>query len=153
MSLNRKRLSRTLSMAIVGIGLGVGSGLAMQLAFPPAVQSQTCASDCPAKPLQFDLTRRMTIQVVNLTQRTIAVEKVEGTLPVQLAGQGTLEFQRGGLTDPNPSIVFWEMTETPLKAKLSQPKPNVLRVELSFAAKKPGDRALYLRNNGRVELL
>lgn len=113
----------------------------------------TCANHCPPKPLQFTPGKRIQVQVWNRTGRPLFIEKVQGAKPVVLAGGGRIAFQRGGSTEPNASIVFWEQNETPLKAKLSQPKTDILRVELTFAAQKPGDKALFIRNDGRIDLL
>jgi hypothetical protein len=49
--------------------------------------------------------------------------------------------------------VFWEKTETPLKAKFTKFKTNQLQVELNLAPTRPGDRAFYIRNDGRIEML
>jgi hypothetical protein len=93
------------------------------------------------------------VVVVNRTGSTINLENAGGDREVKLLPGQQLKFYRGGSTDPNLSVLFWEETETPLRAKLMQPKKNVLRVELSFAATKPGDRSFYIRNDGRIELL
>ncbi|MBD2325445.1 hypothetical protein [Alkalinema sp. FACHB-956] len=146
-----------------GIGIAIGLLLLPSLGpqgmgITPETSAQaeevgTCANRCPPKPLQFTPGKRIQVQVWNRTGRPLFIEKVQGARPVVLAGGGRIAFQRGGSTEPNASVVFWEKNETPLKAKLSQPRLDVLRVELTFAAQKPGDKALYIRNDGRIDLL
>ncbi len=112
----------------------------------------TCKNNCPAKGIQFKPGQRLTVRIVNRTKRYISIEKVAGTKPILLSGLNALEFAKGGEQDPNPSIVLWEKNETPLRLHLSQPKPDLLLVEIRFAAKKPGDQSIYLRNDGRIDV-
>lgn len=112
----------------------------------------TCKDVCPAKGIQFKPGQRITVRVVNRTKRVISIENLAGAKPVLLSGLGSIEFPKGGNSDPNPSIALWENTETPLRVKLSQPKPDLLMIELRFAAQKPGDQSVYLRNDGKVDV-
>ncbi len=117
---------------------------------PPGVG--TCKNNCPAKGIQFKPGQRLKVRIVNRTKHYISIEKVAGTKPILLSGLKALEFVKGGEQDPNPSIVLWEKNETPLRLHLSQPKPDLLLVEIRFAAKKPGDQSIYLRNDGRIDV-
>ena len=112
----------------------------------------TCKDLCPAKGIQFKPGQRITVRVVNRTKNYISIENLAGSKPVILSGLKAIEFSKGGNSDPNPSIVMWEKNETPLRVKLSQPKPDQLVIELRFAAQKPGDQSIYLRNDGKVDV-
>lgn len=145
---------------VLGLGSAVLTGIIGlsgtepgAIAQTPASDVGTCASHCPQKPIQFTPGQRITVQVINRTNRTIAIERVEGGSPMELRGQQQVSFKRWGNTEPNASIIFWETNETPLKTKLSQVDAKTLRIELSFAPVKPGDRAIYIRNDGRVDRL
>jgi hypothetical protein len=153
----------------IGLTTGLATGLAIGLASPGMAQDSpfplpddlkmplpqgvgTCKDHCPAKGIQFKPGQRIKVRIVNRTKRYISIEKVAGTNPVILSGLKALEFNKGGESDTNPSIVLWEKNETPLRVQLSQPKPDVLLVEVRFAAKKPGDQSIYLRNDGLVDV-
>ncbi len=155
--------------AAIGLSIGLTNGLSIGLATPGIAQDSilplpddlkmplpqgvgTCKDHCPAKGIQFKPGQRIKVRIVNRTKRYISIEKVAGTKPVILSGLKALEFNKGGESDANPSIVLWEKNETPLRVQLSQPKPDVLLVEVRFAAKKPGDQSIYLRNDGLVDV-
>ena len=122
------------------------------LTMPLPADIGTCKDLCPAKGIQFKPGQRITVRVVNRTKTYISIENLAGSKPVILSGLKAIEFSKGGISDPNPSIVMWEKNETPLRVKLSQPKPDQLVIELRFAAQKPGDQSIYLRNDGKVDV-
>ena len=124
--------------------------VAMGLTTP--AMSQTCAQNCPAPELQFVPGERINVQIVNRTRSAIDIEKVQGTKPTPLAPGQILKFERRASTEPNLSVV-WDATAFPLKAVLSKPNKNTLRIELFGGAQVPGDRSVYIRNDGRVEVL
>jgi hypothetical protein len=134
------------------------SGLMMLVSLfgpqPSPISAKTCSSQCAVvKPVAFVPGERIMVVVVNRTKTALELENAGGGRPIQLQPGQRLQFYRGGSTDPNLSVVFWEATETPLKAALSQPKKNVLQVDLTFAATRPGDRSIYIRNDGRIDKL
>jgi hypothetical protein len=137
-------------------GLWCGALVALPIGLfgiPQTVRANTCASQCPVKPIQFTPGQRIQVQVLNRTGSTIEIENASGDRPIQLLPGKQIKFYRGGSTNPNLSVVFWETTETPLKAALSQPKKDLLQIDLTFAATKPGDRSIYIRNDGRIDKL
>jgi hypothetical protein len=87
---------------------------------------------------------------VNRTSSLVQVEKIFGTDAIPLRPGQEIQFERGGSTDPNVSIVFWDATALPLKAHLSKRGAQTLRIELRLGGRPPGDRSLYIRDNGRV---
>jgi hypothetical protein len=115
--------------------------------------AQTCASQCAPPPIQFQPGQRIEVQVHNRTQTPIMMENTQGDREVVLQPGQQLKFYRGGSTDPNLSIAFWEKTETPLNLTLSKPKANVLLVEVRFARQSPGDRSIYIANDGQIQKL
>ncbi len=125
---------------------------ARELTMPLPADIGTCKDICPARGIQFKPGQRITVRMVNRTKHDISIENLAGSKPVMLSGLKAIEFSKGGSSDLNPSIVMWEKNETPLRVKLSQPKPDQLVVELRFAAQKPGDQSIYLRNDGRVDV-
>jgi hypothetical protein len=157
-------------LAELAIGLAIGMAIGMAMASPAGMAQTspvespadlkmplpsrigTCKDNCPAKGIQFKPGQRITVRIVNRTKQYISIEKIAGTKPVILSGLKALEFSKGGQSDSNPSIVLWEKNETPLHVQLSQPKPDVLLVEVRFAAKNPGDQSIYLRNDGQVDV-
>ncbi|MBE9028184.1 hypothetical protein IQ266_00255 [filamentous cyanobacterium LEGE 11480] len=119
----------------------------------PAIAA-TCSSQCKkTKPIQFRPGQRIEVMVVNRTRRTIMMENTLGDRAIKLLPGQKLKFYRGGSTDPNLSLAFWDATETPLKLALSQPQSNLLQIDVRFARRAPGDRALYIMNDGRIQLL
>jgi hypothetical protein len=117
------------------------------------VESKTCQNNCPAPPLQFVPGQKIKVQVVNRAANQVQIEKVFGTNPAVLNPGQQIEFARGGSSDPNLSIVFWDVTALAIKTRISKPKPDLLRIELQSEWRyPPGDRSVYIRNDGRVEV-
>jgi hypothetical protein len=118
---------------------------------PNAAIAGTCAgAACKAQRVEFTPGQRITIQVVNQTSSLVQVEKIFGTDAIPLRPGQEIQFERGGSTDPNVSIVFWDVTSLPLQARLSKRGTQTLRIELRPGGRPPGDRSLYIRDNGRV---
>jgi hypothetical protein len=146
------QFSSTLPLSLALLGVISPIGLGERLMVNPAVAA-SCASRCTTKPLQFAPGQRIQVQVWNRTGSTIELENAGGDREIRLMPGQKIKFYRGGSTDPNLSVVFWETTETPLKATLSKPKPDLLEVDLTFAATRPGDRSIYIRNDGQIDKL
>lgn len=119
---------------------------------PSSSLAGTCASKCPPKPLQFIPGQSITVEVVNQTASIIEFQKVYGTNSVPMRPGQSLRFNRGGGTDPNISVFFWDVTALPLAARLSQPDSQTLRIELRPGGRPPGDRSVYVLNDGRVAI-
>ena len=131
---------------------GPNAGTTPDLRLPDRPGVGTCRTNCPPRRIQFKPGSRIQIQIFNGTDRPISIEKVAGSRPLILQGKQKIIFSQGGEKSDNPSLVFWEKNETPIRAKLSQPKANTLLIDLSFAARKPGDQSVYVRNDGRVDI-
>ena len=131
--------------------------IATALLFSPSDLSHsawggTCASKCPPKPVQFTPGQRISVEVINQTASLIQFQKIFGTDPVPMRPGQELRFNQGGGTEPNVSVYFWDETALPLAARISQPKPQTLRIELRPGGRPPGDRSVYVLNDGRVAI-
>lgn len=110
----------------------------------------TCASKCPPPPLGFIPGQRINVQVVNRTGGVILLfEKVQGPTGIPLRPGQELRFRRWTATEPNLSLMFWDVTSQSFLAVTSKPNADTLRIEL-----RPGgrlsDRTLYILDDGRV---
>lgn len=117
---------------------------------PHSVTAQTCAENCPPPPLQFIPGRRINFEVVNLTNSLVLLQKIYGTDPISLSPGQVVSFQRGGATDPNLSVLMWDATGLPLGLRVSKANSRTLRIEVRPGGRPPGDRTVYLRDDGRV---
>ncbi len=117
------------------------------------VNARTCENTCPAPVLQFTPGQRIKVQVLNRTENRVEIEKVAGTQPLSISPGQQIEFERDSSTNPNLSVVFWDITSLAIKSSLSKPNPNTLRIELKSERNyPPGDRSVYIHNDGRVEV-
>lgn len=139
-----KLLSATLITTALLLGFNQNSKLAI---------AGTCASQCGAKPLQFTPGRRIRVQVVNKTPNLIYIEKPQGTNPIALRPGQQVRLEQGDGTQPNISVVFWNENGLSLKANLSKPNFATLQVELRPEWRIGGDRGVYVKDDGRVQLL
>ena len=113
----------------------------------------TCASQCGKPPLRFNPGQYIRVEVVNLTSHPVQVEKPYDVKEIQVPSNKMLQIDQGDGTQPNISVVFWSRREFPLKARLSKPNVRTLRVELRPEWRNQGDRAVYVRDDGRVSVL
>lgn len=117
---------------------------------PQLTLAGTCASKCPPPPLEFLPGQRVNIQVVNRTGSIVLLEKVQDTDAFPLRPGQEVRFQRWTGTEPNLSVVFWDATGLSLVTRLSKPDEDTLRIELRPGGRPPGDRTIYILNDGRV---
>jgi hypothetical protein len=124
------------------------------LASAQTTEPGTCATQCGQPYLRFRPGQRIKVQVTNRTYKVLQVENALGRTPLNIQPRSTVQFYRGGGTDPNFSVVFWEQTETPLRAIPSQMGKDMLKIDLNFAPRRSqGDRSVYLDNDGQVTVL
>lgn len=111
----------------------------------------TCSGKgCQTARLEFTPGQRITIQVINQTASLVELQKVYGTDALPLRPGQQVEFDLGGGTEPNVSVLFWDVTALPLQSRLSKLNDRTLRIELRPGYTAPGDRAVYIRDDGRV---
>lgn len=121
----------------------------------PIATAGTCvaASSCGQQPIKFIPGQRITVEVVNLTRRVIQLQKITGTTPVGLSPGQVLSFARGGKTEPNFSVVLWDVIGRPVTVNILKPEARTLRIEVRPGGRPPGDRSVYLQDDGRVTVL
>ncbi|MEQ8752942.1 MAG: hypothetical protein RID09_05400 [Coleofasciculus sp. G1-WW12-02] len=122
--------------------------------FHPA-QAQTClaATSCRNQSVKFVPGQRITVEVANLTNSIIQLQQVDVTDPLSVSPGQVLSFVRGGNTNPNFSAVFWDAQGLPLNVNIRKPEARVLRIEILPSGRAPGARAVYLQDDGRVEVM
>ena len=142
-------MSKLLSIMLLATALFFGNAK-----FPMRALADTCAgASCPPPPLGFVPGQRINVEVVNQTGVTVLLgEKIEGTDAIPIPPGQVLKFRRWPATEPNFSLVFWSSVSRILTARLSQPHPDTLRVVLISGGRIPGDRTIYILNDGRVML-
>jgi len=113
----------------------------------------TCASKCGKAPLQFTPGQRIRVQVVNSTPRVLKLQKPSITDPIALSPGQNLYLDQFEGTEPNTSLIFWDETGRSIQANLSKPNLSILRVELRPTARVPGDRSVYIQDDGRINVL
>ncbi|MDF5713206.1 MAG: hypothetical protein PUP93_04800 [Rhizonema sp. NSF051] len=113
----------------------------------------TCASKCGLQPIQFTPGQRIQVKIVNRTSILVKFEKIQGTDPIFLHPGQELTLSQGDGTKPNVSLVFWDDIKLSLKAIVSKPNFGTLQVELRPNWRSPGDRSVYVRDDGRVNVL
>lgn len=116
------------------------------------VTAGTCVArtSCGRQPIQFVAGQRITVEVVNLTESLVQLQQISGTAPLPISPGQVLSFVRGGTTDPNFSVVFWDAIGLPLRVNILKPEARRLRIEVRPGGSPPGDRTIYLRDDGRV---
>ncbi len=118
----------------------------------PAI-AQTCASKCGTSPLQFTPGQLVQVVVVNRTPRMLQLQRMEATESMPIQPGQVLKFEQAQVTEPNMSLLFWDDTGRALKATASKPNLATLRIELRPNWQQPGDRSVYLRDDGMVNIL
>ncbi|MBE9225393.1 hypothetical protein IQ264_08105 [Phormidium sp. LEGE 05292] len=110
----------------------------------------TCAgASCPPPPIGFTPGQWINYEVVNRTGFIVELQNVPRTPVLFLRPGEQVRFPRQAATEPNLSSLSWDATPYLLRARLSKPSANTLRVEITPGGL-PGDRALYIRDDGRV---
>ncbi|MCP2727063.1 hypothetical protein [Limnofasciculus baicalensis] len=115
--------------------------------------SCVAASSCGAQPIKFVPGQRITVEVVNLTQSLVQIQQLYGTDPLAVIPGQVQSFVRGGNTNPNFSVAFWDIQGLPLKVNVLKTDSRTLRIEILPGARIPGDRAVYLQDDGRVNIM
>lgn len=141
------KIARGLSISLIATTcLWLGQAVLLK----PAIAGTCAGATCKQERVQFTPGQRINIQVVNRTFSLVQLEKVFGTDAIPLRPGQEVQFDRGGSTDPNVSIVFWDATALPLQVRLSKIDAQTLRIELRPGGRPPGDRTVYIRDDGRV---
>ena len=140
-------MSKRLSTLLLAVALFFGITQRYDLA-----SAGTCvaASSCGRQPVQFIPGQRITVEIANLTESVVQVQQLYGTDPLPISPGQLLSFVRGGRTNPNFSVVLWDATGLPLKVNILKLEARTLRIEVRPGGRPPGDRTVYLKDDGRV---
>jgi hypothetical protein len=112
----------------------------------------TCASKCGKAPIQFTPGRRIRVQIVNSIPRVIKLQKPAIAEPISLNPGQSLNLDQIEGTEPNTSLIFWDETGRSIQINLSQPNLATLRIELRPTWNVPGDRSVYILDDGRINV-
>jgi hypothetical protein len=140
-------IAKLLPAALVGIVLLAGIA---ELYHPVTAGTCVAATSCGRQPIRFVPGQRVTVEVANLTESVVQLQKIYGSEPLPISPGQVLSFVRGGSTDPNFSVVLWDAIGLPLKLNILKPQGRVLRIEVRPGGRPPGDRTVYLKDDGRV---
>jgi hypothetical protein len=140
-------MSKFISVALIATAL-----ILTATEYPSTTIAGTCASKCGPHPIEFKPGQLIRIEVVNSTPNIVKLEKPYTTGSLSLQPGQKLQLEQGNGTDPNMSLVFWNEAGLSLKAIASKPNFATLRVELRPYWYPPGDRTVYIRDDGRVNL-
>ncbi|RUT04655.1 hypothetical protein DSM106972_042240 [Dulcicalothrix desertica PCC 7102] len=142
------KISKIVSSTIIATTLLLGINN-----YPNLAVAQTCASKCGRRPLQFVPGQLVRVEVVNRTPRVLALQKSEFSESIAIQPGQTIKFEQVRLTEPNISLLFWDDTGRSLSASLSKLNASTLRVELRPNWRQPGDRSVYVRDDGMINVL
>lgn len=131
------------------VAIGVVLGLSL---LSPSGLAQRCVVNCGSRQIQFTPGERIRVLVVNRTSSLVQVEQIYGTDPIALLPSQEIEVDPNFGTRPNASLVIWDETELPLRAVLFRPETNLLRVEIFPGGRPPGDRSVYIEDDGKVRI-
>lgn len=139
------KLSAVLAL---GVSCWLGVGLPVDLAV-----ANTCAN-CGRQPIRFKTGKPVRVEVVNFTAGLVLLEDVQASDPIPVSPGRTFRLTRRTSTEgPNGSVVFWDAQGLPLRATVRQPVIDLMRIELRPWGQQPGDRSVYLEDDGRVSVL
>ncbi|XQQ06610.1 MAG: hypothetical protein EDM05_57120 [Leptolyngbya sp. IPPAS B-1204] len=148
-----QNLANRLTAMTCLLGLGVAApAVVLLVTMAPATLAQRCTINCSSRQIQFTPGERIRILIVNRTSSLVQVEQVYGTNPIALLPSQEVEVDPNFGTRPNASLIIWDETHLPLRAVLFRPEINTLRVEILPGGRPPGDRSVYIENDGKVRI-
>jgi hypothetical protein len=130
----------------------IGVSFIVAQAVIPAGLAQSCVANCGSRQIQFTPGQRIQISVVNRTSSPIQVEQIYGTLPISLSPSQEIAVDPNFGTRPNASIVVWDEKADPIRVVLFRPEVNQLRIEILPGGQPPGDRSVYIEDDGQVKI-
>jgi hypothetical protein len=136
--------------SLVSLGCLIGLTL-WGLPNPPAL-AQNCTENCPSGQIQVTPGDRISVQIVNSSSVTVAVEQVPLRGPITLPPGARTQLGFGWGTTPNLSMFIWALTDQPIRYRLGRTGDTTLTVEVVAAPSEPSDRSIYIENDGRVTI-
>lgn len=128
-----------ISLAVLGLGQ------------EPAL-AQTCIENCGSGQIQFTPGDRISVEVVNLSNVTVAAEQVPLLGPITLPPGASTMLGFGWGTTPNLSMFIWALEDQPIRYQLGRLDDTTLLVEVVTAPSEPSHRSVYIENDGRVRV-
>ncbi|WP_138506026.1 hypothetical protein [Nostoc sp. PA-18-2419] len=138
---------KSLSFALIAFSV-----LTASINNPNVTLAGTCASKCGPRPIQFTPGQHIQVEVVNSTPNLIKIQKPSGTDAISLNPGQKLNLEQIEGTEPNTSLIFWSEKGLSLQAIVSKPNFGTLRLELRPTWRSPGDRSLYIMDDGRINV-
>lgn len=142
-------INRSTPLTLLTLVIGMGMGACPVLS--RSVLAQTCTANCRSRQVQFTPGQAIRLQMVNRTDSLVQVQQVPLTDLIPLLPGSEVEVNSNFGTEPNLSVLFWDETSLAVRAVLFRPEPDVLRIEL-LPANAPGDRSIYVENDGKVRV-
>jgi hypothetical protein len=119
---------------------------------PSSTLGGTCASKCGSHPIQFTPGQHIQVEVINNTPNLIKIQKPSGTDAISLSPGQKLNLEQIEGTESNTSLIFWNEKGLALQAIVSKPNFGTLRLELRPTLRSPGDRSLYIMDDGSINV-
>jgi hypothetical protein len=132
------------------ISVGCVLGLALVGFSQGAVLAQGCVENCGSGQIQVTPGDRISIEIMNSSFVTVAVEQVPLLGPVTLPPGSTTNLGFGWGTTPNLSMFIWALDDRPIRYQLGRLDDTTLLVEVVAAPSEPSDRSIFIENDGRV---
>lgn len=136
----------------VALSAGTGAALISLLTVSSPMLAQHCTVNCGSRQIQFTPGEKIRVWVINHTSSLVQIEQIYGTQPVGLLPSQEIEVDPNFGTRPNASVVFWDETSLPVRARLFRPETNTLRIEILPGGRPPGDRSVYIEDDGKVKI-
>lgn len=135
-----------LGLCLIGLGLVAAPGMA---------EGGTCVaeSSCFSQRIQFTPGEFINVKVANHTSGLIRLEYIQGGDPIVINPGEEYPFLWGNTGDFNMSLVIWDETEVPLSFQPIQVNDRQLLLEIYPYYETPGDRAIYLKDDGQLDIL
>ncbi|MBE9117859.1 hypothetical protein IQ249_18320 [Lusitaniella coriacea LEGE 07157] len=119
----------------------------------PAIAGTCVAnSSCGSQPIQFVPGSQISVEIANLSRSFVDIQQIGMMEPLALPPDQQVSLLRGGTKNPNFSAMFWEREGGKLIVNISQPTEKVLRIEIRSGGQIEGNSAVYVRDDGRVEV-
>ena len=158
------RISRLAIASLSTSLLVLGWGISSEIANIPGVLGNfgaagawggTCVAgvDCPPPPVQFVPGQTIRVEIINLTDTLLSMEKLQGEPPTDVIPGQLLVLATGGNSINNLSLLFWDNRGSILTLRPVKINETTLRIEIRAGIQPPGDRSVYLRDDGRVLIL
>lgn len=139
-------------LKLLSVVLVAGSVLVASTNYPSVTLAGTCASKCGPRPIQFTPGQPIRLEVVNKSYNLVKLEKLQGTKPISLQPGEEIKLEAADIIQPNISLVFWDELGLPLQAVVSKPNFGTLRLEIRRGIRNPGDRSLFILNDGKINV-